>query len=291
MDRPYIPGDRVSVRACSDVAWRVRSTALHGESLMNSSPEVNVTVVRTELEWRYEPTDFFEASYQHAEEGFDLKVDAGTAMATLTVPADPVPADLEARVRSLIENIFLVRKFQLHKDYKLEGPRIYQHSPSGRKDVSIRLVGVASEGMVGKLDVKIEDSDGNVIFDSKAKRIDEDALLLDSLLPKLPQSPTLRALFVSYSKSIDDPDDEFTHLYEIRDALSKHFGGEQAARAALGINKTDWQRLGFLTNVEPLEQGRHRGKHPHGRRRATAEELEEARKLAREWILAFAQTI
>lgn len=249
-----------------------------------------MTVERTELEWKYEPADFFEASYQHAEEAFDLKVDAGTAMATLTAPADPVPADLEARLQSLIENIFLVRKFQLHEDYKLEGPRIYQHSQSGRKDVSIRLVSVASGGMVGKIDLKVEDAAGNIVYDSKAKRIDEDALLLDSLLPKLPHSPVLRALLVSYSRSIDDPDDEFTHLYEIRDALTKHFGGEQAARVALGINKTGWQRFGSLTNAQPLEQSRHRGKHSHGRRPATAEELEEARKLSREWILAFAQT-
>jgi hypothetical protein len=258
---------------------------------MNTSPEVNVAVERTELEWTYEPTDFFEGPYQHAEGDFDLKVDAGTALATLTVPTDPVPADLEARVRSLIENIFLLRKYQLRRDYKLEGPRIYEHSSSGRRDVSIRLVGVAAEGMVGRIDVKIEDSEANIIYDSKAKRIDEDALLLDSLLPKLPQSPTLRALLFSYSKSIDDPADEFTHLYEIRDALCRHFAGEQAARDALGINKVDWRRFGFLTNVEPLEQGRHRGNHPHGRRPATPEELEEARKLACEWILAFAQTV
>jgi hypothetical protein len=32
----------------------------------------------------------------------------------------------------------------------------------------------------------------------------------------------------------------------------------------LGISKTEWQRLGALANAEPLEQGRHRGKHPEG---------------------------
>jgi len=45
----------------------------------------------------------------------------------------------------------------------------------------------------------------------------------------------------------------------------------------VSISTTEWKRLGLLANVEPLEQGRHRGKHAAGRRIATAEELEEAR--------------
>jgi len=81
------------------------------------------------------------------------------------------------------------------------------------------------------------------------------------------------------------------HLYEIRDALAKHYGDEQSARDALSISKTKWDRLGILTNVEPLEQGRHRGKHPTGRRAATESELDEARQLAWRWIMAFAETV
>jgi hypothetical protein len=188
-------------------------------------------------------------------------------------------------VRSVVENIFLVRKFQLRRDYKLEGPKLYQHS-AGRKDVSIRLEGVSAVGMVGQLDFIVSDAEGNIKRDSKAERIAEHTSLLDLLAPKLQQSETLRALFVSYSKSVDDPDDEFTHLYEVRDALSNHFGNDENARRALGISKSDWSRFRVLTNVEPLEQGRHRGNHPHGRRAATDEELDEARTLARQWIIA-----
>jgi hypothetical protein len=32
---------------------------------------------RTELEWNYEPTDFFEAPYQYAEIDFELEIDSG----------------------------------------------------------------------------------------------------------------------------------------------------------------------------------------------------------------------
>ncbi|SRR6266511_3249116 len=77
-----------------------------------------MTIDRTELEWTYEPKDFFEAPYQYAEVDFELKIESGKALATLTVPT----LDLEARVRSLVESVFLVRQLQLHRSYKLEGP-------------------------------------------------------------------------------------------------------------------------------------------------------------------------
>jgi hypothetical protein len=249
-----------------------------------------MTVDRTELEWIYEPKDFFEAPYRRAGRDFELKIDSGTALATLIVPTDPVPADLEESVRTLVENTFSVRELQLHRKAKLEGPRIYQHS-AGRKDVSIRLEGVCAVGMIGQLDVIVSDGEGNIKHDSKAERIAENTSLLDLLAPKLQQSALLQSLVVSYSKAIDDPDDEFTHLYEVRDALSNHYGSDENARRDLGISKSDWSRFGVLTNVEPLEQGRHRGNHPHGRRQATDEELDETRNLARQWIIAFAQTV
>lgn len=43
---------------------------------------------RTELEWKYEPRDFFEAPYQYAESDFELRIESGRAIAILTTPAD-----------------------------------------------------------------------------------------------------------------------------------------------------------------------------------------------------------
>jgi hypothetical protein len=143
----------------------------------------------------------------------------------------------------------------------------------------------------GRLDVLVADSAGNVVRDSRAERISHDSQALDSLAPKLARSATLRSLFESYSRAVGDSKDELVHLYEIRDALSRHYGNEQSAREALGISKIEWQRVGVLANVEPLEEGRHRGKHPAGRRPASMAELREARELAQRWIAAFARTI
>ncbi len=76
--------------------------------------------------------------------------------------------------------------------------------------------------------------------------------MLDLLAPKVAHSPSLRSVVASYSRSISDPSNELVHLYEVRDALKKHYGGEDAARVALNITEADWKRLGVLANVEPL---------------------------------------
>lgn len=242
---------------------------------------------RTELEWKYEPTDFFEAPYQYAEIDFELKIDSGRAKAMLTAPT---PSDREARVRSLVKSLFLIRQLQVHRNYTLEGPTISRYS-SGHKNVVIEVGSAVMTLTSGSVDFIIQDPAGNVVRDSKAERIADDTSLLNLLAPKLQLSATLRNLMASYSKAVADPADEFVHLYEIRDAISHYYGSEHAAHQALGISKNKWQRLGFLANVEPLEQSRHRGIHLQGHRPATSQELDEARKLVREWITAFARTV
>jgi hypothetical protein len=155
--------------------------------------------------------------------------------------------------------------------------------------VFIRVAGVMALG--GQADVVARDAAGNILHDSRAERIARDVDLLDAVSPKLACSTVLRRLFESYSRSVANPTDEFVYLYEVRDRLSAHYGGEQAARNALQITKNDWQRLGLLANVEPLVQGRHRGKHSRGQRVATRAELEDARRLVCEWIIAFARIV
>jgi len=92
---------------------------------------------------------------------------------------------------------------------------------------------------------------------------------------------------------VDDPGNELIHLYEIFEALSKHFGAQEKARHCLHFTKAEWQclkRLGQLANDEPLEQGRHRGRHPM-LRPASPQELAEARTIAKKLVEAFMSTL
>jgi hypothetical protein len=167
---------------------------------------------------------------------------------------------------------------------------VYQHE-GDRAVVCGEISGGAVGALICSVDGTVVDGSGNVLWDTKVDRIAAHAAELDSLAPKMLKSPTLRSLVESHSHSIDDPANELVHLYEIRDALRKHYGGERAARGALGIAKPEWNRLGALANDEPLRQGRHRGEHLPALRDASASELEEARSIAKRWILLFAQTL
>ena len=44
---------------------------------------------RTELEWMYQPADLFEAAYRYANTEYDLVVENGRVVATLTSPSKP----------------------------------------------------------------------------------------------------------------------------------------------------------------------------------------------------------
>lgn len=245
---------------------------------------------RTEVVWTYRPADFFEAPYRLQDTEFDLLIEEGKAVAILRVAQDPVEARLEDSIRKLVESVCGIRQLQVHRKYDVEGPTIYQHA-GGRQNVAIR-VGTAEVVMVtGQLDIIVRDAAGNAVRDTKAERVAENTSMLDLLAPKLAHSPSLRSAVASYSRSISDRSNELVHLYEVRDALKKHYGGEDAARVALNITEAEWKRLGVLANVEPLEQGRHRGNHAAGRRSATESELQEARKIVRRWIIAFGRVV
>ncbi len=245
---------------------------------------------QTNIEWIYEPADLFEATYKQVREDYELALDAGRAVAALCAPLNPVPPDVVDRIKADVEGVLLLRQLQVHRKYSLEGARICQYS-EGHKNVSIEIG--CGDLAVGKCqaDVLVKDAADNVMRDSRAERISEHHSSLAVLAPKVIRSTILRSLLESYSRSISDPNDELVHLYEIRDALCKHFGGEKSTCAALGISASEWSRMGALANAAPVEQGRHRGQHPEGRRAATDSELDDARQLAVRWIMAFADSI
>jgi len=249
-----------------------------------------MTPERTELEWMYQPADFFEAPYRDVNSEYELLVEGGRAIATLCVPEDPVNEELNIRIRTHVENVLLTRQLQVHRGYDLQGPHIRQQTEGGRS-VMIQVGATAAIAFASQADFIVRDAAGSIVRDTRAERIAENTQLLDFIAPKLTQSSELREMVTSYSRSIADPRNELVYLYEIRDGLSKYYGGEQATRAALNITKTEWQRLGILANEQPLEQGRHRGKHPAGRRAASNAELQEARAIVLRWITEFARKI
>ncbi len=244
-------------------------------------------IEKTVLEWTYQPTTYFEAPYSYSTSDYTIAVADGKVTVTLIAPQNPVKTDLLRVVEGQVGTIFAGRQLQTHQLYKLAGPATYQHHANGRKDVAV-LLGVGKMVTAGlDCDIAITGASGEIIQDTRAERIAEDARFLDSVAQK-GQDPLLQSLLSSHSAAVNDPANELVHLYEIRDALAKHFGSEPAARTQLKIPKLQWQRLGFLAAAAPLKQGRHRGAHLGNLRDATQQELGEARRIVRGWIEKYA---
>jgi hypothetical protein len=139
--------------------------------------------------------------------------------------------------------------------------------------------------------IQVHDKFGVVISDSDQlqRQTLHDSIL--AIYPKIQQSATLRTLLQSYERSIEDVDNEFIHLYEIKDALKDHFGSLAQAAAAFSGAANNLSTLGKFANFLPLAQGRHRGAHAGNLRPASTQELEEGRRAALALIRGFATTV
>src|SRR5665213_1026106 len=94
---------------------------------------------RTELEWTYQPTDFFEVPYMQPNPDCSLNIDKGKAVATLQLVQDPVDPVLESRIEVYLRSVFLVRKMQTRREFYLdERATIYQYNAAGGKGVVLR---------------------------------------------------------------------------------------------------------------------------------------------------------
>lgn len=247
-------------------------------------------IEKTVLEWTYQPTTYFEAPYSHSASDYTIAVADGKVTVTLATAQDPVKADFLKAVEGQVGTIFAGRQLQTHQPYKLAGLATCQHHADGRKDVAVSL-GVADMLIIGdKVDVITRDASGKIIQDTRAERIAHDARFLDLVVHK-GSDALLQSLMRSYSAAVDDPANELVHLYEIRDALAKHFGGKTAALAQLAIPESEWQRVGFLADVAPLKQGRHRGIHVGSLRDATQAEMDETRRIVRGWVEKYALSL
>jgi hypothetical protein len=246
---------------------------------------------KTVIEWAYEPSSYFESSMIFSEKEYDIRLENGLASITLSYPQDPVPEELINKIIERLELIFLSRQLFVHKPFILKGHTINHINPNGSKSIQIKISETATVVCSSHApDVMIKDKDGNIIHDSRAIRIAEQYKQVKFILTKYGNNELAKTLLGSYGRAVSDPADELVHLYEIRDALSKAFGGEDKAIKLLGVSKNKWDRLGILANVEPLEEGRHRGKHS-SRRIASHHEIQEARDIARELILGYVNTL
>lgn len=238
------------------------------------------------LEWSYTPKDYFEDEIHIDHGDYVIIINEGTVKALINPEVYDEKHEMRTALHESINKRFLGAQLVTHKHYELSKSSMHRLHPDGRKDVTLFAETMGFTIISGNIDIIAKDKDGNILRDSRKDRIEKKKNLAE-LAEKYSSDVVATSLLGSYNKSVRDPDNELVHLYEIRDALSKFFGGEEETQKTLSLSASDWSRLGQLANSEPLNQGRHRGKSLGDLRDATQNELKEARTIASTFIESY----
>jgi len=235
------------------------------------------------LEWTFSPADYFEETIEFACDLGTIRVENGKAEARIL--PENYPADHSARnlLHAELDASFLGAQVLSHKAYTLTKPNLARLHPDGRKDAWVFAESATLAVSGSNVDFVLTGANGKVVRDTKRERIDA-RVKLSQLAARYITDPVADSVLRSYAAAVNDPRNELVHLYEVRDALSQHFGGQSTATSAVGVSAPQWSRLGQLANDEPFTQGRHRGKQLGSLRDASASELVEARAIARAMI-------
>ncbi|HLA96711.1 MAG TPA: hypothetical protein VK612_13395 [Pyrinomonadaceae bacterium] len=248
-------------------------------------------LVRTEIEWTYTPTNFFDAPYIQTTPEYTLSFDNGTALLILQSPQHPVEVELLKTLTEEIRQILNMRAIQIHEKFAFAARgETHTFSDGDRKSL---IQGWATFKGASHMSAELAeyDKDGNLLTMTKEQQAQKDREFLEVAAQKIPESEALLSVIRSYNAAIRDPADELIHLYEIRDRIVKEFKSSSEAQKEMRFNKLRWSRFGSLCNELPLRQGRHRGRNAGALRDATFGELKAARKIARDLIYAYLEYI
>lgn len=229
------------------------------------------------------PTDYFESQIEISENDYTMTIADGKVEAKIDSAVYDATPSIRDTLHNMLESQFLGFKLSNRKAYKLSNPtKTRVEHADGRKNYILEVEPMRIKISFQSVTLTRCDKDRNVVADHQTEKKN-----LVDLVSKHHKDEALMSLLKSYSVSVDDPDDELVHLYEIRDALCRKFGNEKAARSELNIPKSKLNRFRILCNEEPLKQMRHRGKKYGTLRDATIDELSEAREIARIMIEAY----
>jgi hypothetical protein len=240
----------------------------------------------TVLEWTYSPADYFEAPVVVSRNDYQISIQGGKIDAKLTTEEYENNPGMKEIIEGSLESRFESVQLLTHREYSLTYSCRYCLHPDGRKDIFISPPPAKVSIRAFAPDILITGKDGT-IYDSRKERLEKQADLADLVAKYGARDIVAKALLRSYASAVKDPENELTHLYEIRDALAKHFGSRSQALSVLLVSNSDWDALGRLANDEPVKQGRHRGRYTGNLRDASEGELKKARNVALTLISAY----
>jgi hypothetical protein len=242
------------------------------------------------LEWKYSPADYLGFPFEIKQNDYTITAADGKAEAKVNSVAYEANSSMRSELNDVLESAFLGAQLSNDKTYNLSRPAWTRtEHADGHKDYILEAESGSFKITMGSAVLSKCDKDGNVIVDLETRRTNK---YID-LIHKHHNDEVLIKLLKSRNASMNDSDNELTHLYEIYDALSRKFRGNKTADSRVAIStlgkyqnvppknwEDKWKEFTRLCNDAPLKQGRHRGKH-ETLRDATDAELFEVRGTAK----------
>ena len=241
------------------------------------------------IQWSFTPANYFEKPLHIHNDLYEMTIDDGKAIAEIAEHAGDPRLSLKEQVHNKLKARFAGAQLISHRAFQLSEPSLTYINPSGTTVYPETLE--LTMTMSCEMDFVHKDKDGNILADSKSERINNKQLIAELAEKYCETNLIVKGLLASYTAAVNDPSNELVHLYEVRDSLSKEFGGKTPAIAALSIPNKEWQELGRLANDAPLKQGRHRGNKISQLRDATKAELELARKYTSNMLISYLKYI
>lgn len=235
------------------------------------------------LEWTYTPEDFFEQEIEIDSEEYSVKIGMGSIRTVLLKSIES--EEYFNKIQEEMCDVFKSVQLENHSIFELSNYIIVNIKPDGTETKNI----ITNINLTFKTAVEytISNANGISIVDSVENRKNKKLLLAKNTSEYCKKDQVFKNIVGSFSNSISDNENCFFHLYEILDSLTKTFGSVKRTQKILGITALKWNRLGKLSNYEPLIEGRHRGKNIGFLRNATIQELKEAREISKGIILLY----
>lgn len=150
---------------------------------------------------------------------------------------------------------------------------------------------------IGILNHRTTDADRNVLFDAKINEAEqarqalfatkEELRIRSAGIIKHFGDGLFRRTWESFSLALRTNDHDIGHLYDVRDALIRKFGNENAALQALDLSRREWNEFGKIFNNGAVLGGRHNGMHPAPMKPMTAEQRAKVIGFAKTMLFAF----
>ena len=161
------------------------------------------------LEWTYEPANLFEKRTELSVGECTFLIDAGKVIGRAPFEGDAAAeGDLWSFCSELhqrLDALFLAAQAFEHRAYTLSGPRnCVRLSPDGVRDYFALAEGCRLEMSLGKVDVQIADTAGNVTVDTRSDRIARRIALARSAGERI-TDPAANSILRSYAAAVSDP--------------------------------------------------------------------------------------